>query len=334
MTQPLLRRSVAGGVMLVASALTTTLVATGPASAASASVPVTTPTAITAPLTTVSTTATCLAGRPARRGVGHAPDPMRFGPAQDRAVQSHLARVAPVVRAALPKTVTINVRAHVIKGKHASDPYATKSLVRQSVANLNSAYSGGQAADAADTRYRFKLYSTDTRKKDSWYHLTYQSKADKSMRRTLRKGHGYGLNIYFVRPKPVEGGALLGWSTFPWRLKAYPHLDGVVVNIDALKGGAANGYNLGDTVVHETGHWLGLLHTFEGGCSSPGDHVADTPAEAQPSYRCDTTSDTCRSPGLDPVHNFMDYSLDSCMDMFTPGQSKRLDHMWSAYRAP
>mgnify|MGYP001792729787 CR=1 FL=1 len=128
------------------------------------------------------------------------------------------------------------------------------------------------------------------------------------------------------------GSDLLGWSDLPVDYASNPKDDGVVVQFQSLPGGNLSPYNLGDTATHEIGHWMGLFHTFEGGCSTSGDLVADTPPEKSPAYDCQTNRNTCSAPGLDPVKNFMDYTDDSCMNTFSKGQGDRIDMQFSKYR--
>ena len=77
---------------------------------------------------------------------------------------------------------------------------------------------------------------------------------------------------------------------------------------------SAYGYDEGKTAVHEVGHWFGLLHPFQDNtCSTsdPGDYIADTPQESVSTSGCPSGKDSCPGdPGLDPIHNYMDYSTD------------------------
>lgn len=226
----------------------------------------------------------------------------------------------------------VPVHVHVLDGTQSRGP--SKHRVLRQLAVLNRAYDGGQSANNTATRFTFYLASFDRTRNDTWRRATMTSAADRALRRALHVGGAADLNLYIAKPPRTDDGVDLGWSHPPWQASRHPRVDGVTINQGSMPNGALASYNLGDTAVHEIGHWLGLLHPFEGGCSEPNDLVDDTPEEGAQSDSCDPTKDTCTAPGRDPVHNFMDYAIDSCMNMFTPGQVSRMTDNWLAYRTP
>jgi hypothetical protein len=223
-----------------------------------------------------------------------------------------------------PPAVTggvINVYFHVInKGSGIANGDVSDGQIADQMAILNAAYAG--------TGWSFNRISTDRTTNATWYTMSPGSTAEAQAKAALRQGSADDLNIYSANP----GGGLLGWATFPSSYTSAPSKDGVVLLYSSLPGGAAAPYDEGDTGTHEVGHWMGLYHTFQGGCAKTGDYVTDTPAERSAAYGCPVGRDTCNTTGVDPIINFMDYTDDACMDRFSTGQDARMDSMYSAYR--
>ena len=157
---------------------------------------------------------------------------------------------------------------------------------------------------------------------DVYFHIVKDGSLDeRAMKKALHKGDASDANIY-----STTAGAFLGWSYFPSEYKTHPYIDGVVIDWASMYKTSTvyeGRYDLGKTATHELGHWVGPYHTFQGGCNNFGDYVKDTPAELTPTSGCPAGKDTCSERDLDPIHNYMDYSYDSCYDQFTPGQRAR-----------
>lgn len=228
------------------------------------------------------------------------------------------------LQAAATGSVMINVYFHVIN--NGTDGNISQQMINDQMTVLNNAYAG--------SGFSFNLVSVDRTTNSSWYTCTPGSVAERRMKQALRQGTADDLNIYTAN----IGQGLLGWATFPSNYARKSWDDGVVLLYSSLPGGNASPYNLGDTATHEVGHWLGLYHTFQGGCSTNatggGDLVGDTPAEQSPAYGCPSNRDSCPTiAGKDPITNFMDYTDDSCMFEFSVGQYTRMSSQWATYRA-
>ena len=185
-----------------------------------------------------------------------------------------------------------------------------------------------EQAAYADTGWSFNLIDTTYTDNATWFAMQPGTTAERNAKTALRQGSADDLNIYTANP----AGGYLGWATFPSSYASSPSQDGVVLLYSSLPDGSAEPYNEGDTGTHEVGHWMGLYHTFQGGCSRSGDYVADTAAERSAAYGCPVGRDSCSGGGVDPIENFMDYTDDYCMYEFTVEQDARMDAMFSTYR--
>ncbi len=143
--------------------------------------------------------------------------------------------------------------------------------------------------------------------------------------------HNY-LNIYCN-----EASGALGYVPYlPQNGSPGSNSDRVVAYWAAVGRNAPIGppYNQGRTVTHEVGHYLGLHHTFNGGCGggncyTSGDRICDTNPEANPNFSCGNSSSCGNS---DPISNYMDYTDDVCMNEYTLEQTRRIRCTLQHYR--
>jgi len=211
----------------------------------------------------------------------------------------------------------IPVYFHMV-GQEQVEDSATMQINEQ-ISVLNRAFFPGKIA--------FSLAGLDAVPASEWNELSPGSTPEKEMKRALSKLPASQLNVYVT----TTNGGILSWSTFPWDLTDNPDVDGCVMRPENLPGGDPP-FDQGKTLVHCVGHWLGLYHTFQGGCEGPGDFVEDTPAHASPNFGRPVEAAACKPDETAPIDNYMNYTDDSVQKGFTAGQYSRMRKAIAAYR--
>jgi hypothetical protein len=217
---------------------------------------------------------------------------------------------------------------HILRRSNGTTGEVSDARINQQIDVLNEDFGAfGSGAPGTNTRIQFTLAGVTRHSNDTWYNDggTYYN--------SIAWDTDLYLNIY-----TNTAGGNLGYDYVPSGGGVVGNnFDRVVVYWSTVGRTAPYGapYHLGRTTTHEVGHYLGLYHTFQGGCSSPtgcfnnGDLICDTNPESSPNFS-PCTRTTCGSP--DPTRNYMDYSDDVCMNNFTPNQAYRMRCTLQSFR--
>ncbi len=208
------------------------------------------------------------------------------------------------------------------------------SATNPDVGNVRNSLHAPFAALVADFEIEFVLAKRDPNGKCTnginRIYTNIHSNARDNVKEIVLWDPSHYLNIWVVSSINSSGakGTVLGFANFPWMS---PKKDGIVVIASEI---GYSGNDKGRTLTHEIGHWLGLLHTFQGGCTYPNDRVEDTPLvkEEFTNTSCPPTGNSCavdaKNNPLDTLYdqweNYMDYSH-GCQVMFTIGQKERVE---------
>lgn len=212
---------------------------------------------------------------------------------------------------------------HVIRRTDGTG-YISPAMLQSQIDILNEdfrALAGSNGAGGVDCRIEFVLAGYDYTTNNTWFRdrgTYYNTLAWDTNRYCNVYTNSAGGYLGYV-PSLPQSGTLVGTKA-----------DRIVVLWSAVGRNAPYGapYNQGRTLTHEMGHYLGLYHTFQGGCGTSscyttGDLICDTPAESTAHYGCSQT-DSCSSSGVDPIRNYMNYTDDLCMNQFSEEQARRL----------
>jgi hypothetical protein len=239
--------------------------------------------------------------------------------------------------------VKINVIFHVIEDslqESETSRYATDDNIAFQMDVLNKHFS--------QTPFRFSRIKTTRMVNDDWvYGDLYYTNGEftflsNTITASLREGGPDIANIFIV--DGGQNGCVANFASLPYMQDIFPvgtytKADSIFLCAVSLARRDIEAPYEESTLTHETGHWLGLLHTFTGNSclqSNLNDLVSDTPQQAGPTglgcYECCTNKlDTCpKLPGRDPVKNYMDYT--PCSSEFTPGQVQRMYDEFNEFR--
>jgi len=160
---------------------------------------------------------------------------------------------------------------------------------------------------------------------------------DNTLKPTTIWDHTKYMNIWSVRMgNPLASSGVLAYSSLPYFGAA--DQDGIVARYNTIgtSGILMSGHNLGKTITHEAGHWLGLLHIWgiDSTCGDAGDYVSDTPDQADLNFGCPNFPHiSCNNgPNGDMFMNYMDYTDDACSYMFSKGQSTNIHSVLDNFR--